>query len=69
MTSFVDSRDILETTKQSYMNTIDELNQQLVEMKEAYNQLDTDRQNLLNELEKQSLAVEQDRIKRMTGKF
>ena len=69
MTSFVDSRDILETTKQSYMNTIDELNQQLVEMKEAYNQLDTDRQNLFNELEKQSLAVEQDRIKRMTGKF
>ena len=65
----VDSHDILETTKQSYGNTIDELNQELLEMKEAYNQLDAERHNLLNELEKQSLAAEQDRIRRMTGKF
>ena len=54
---------------QSYTDTIDQLNQELLEMKEAYNQLDTERQNLLDELQKQSIAAEQDQMRRMTGIF
>lgn len=64
----VASREALETTEHTYTNTIDELNQQLIEIKEAYNQLDAERQNLINELQKQSLAAEQDQIRRTTGK-
>lgn len=65
----IDSTNHLEATKQSYMNTIEELNQQLAEMKEAYNQLDTERENLLNELEKQSLVAEQNQTRPTAGIF
>ena len=66
---FVESSNDPETTKQSYLNTIDQLNQQLVEMKEAHNQLDTERQHLFNELQRRSAEAEQDQIRRTTGTF
>lgn len=55
--------------RQSHADIIHQLNQELVEMREAYNQLDTERQNLLDQLQKQSIAAEQDQIRRMTGMF
>ena len=59
----------LETAKQSSVNTIDQLNQEILEMKEAYNQLDTERGNLLDELQKQSIAAEQNQMRPITGIF
>ena len=53
--------------KQSDMDTIDALNRELLEMKEAYNQLHAERQNLLNELQKHSLAIDQDQTRPTTG--
>ena len=53
--------------KQSDMDTIDALNRELLEMKEAYNQLHAERQNLLNELHKHSLAIDQDQPRPTTG--
>ena len=49
------------------MDTIDKLNREVLEMKEAYNQLDAERQNLLSELDKQSLAADQNQMRTMTG--
>ena len=51
------------------MTTVDQLNQELVEMKDAYDQLETERQNLLDELQKQSIAVEQNQMRPITGMF
>ena len=43
----------MESIRQSYINTVNELNQELLAMKEAYEQLDNEKQNLVGELEKQ----------------
>ncbi len=44
----------METTKESYLSTINELNQELLAMKDAYEQLDREKQGLMDEVEKQS---------------
>ena len=44
------------------MNTINELNQELVAMKEAYERLDAENQLLNSELEKRSIDIDQDRF-------
>jgi uncharacterized phage infection (PIP) family protein YhgE len=56
----VESTNNLETIKQSYMNTVNELTQELLALKEAYDQLDTEKQGLISELD-------QDRITRTAG--
>ncbi len=44
--------------KESYINTINELNQEILVLKEAYDQLDSEKQVLLDELEKQPMKPE-----------
>jgi uncharacterized phage infection (PIP) family protein YhgE len=63
----VESTNNLETIKQSYMNTVNELTQELLALKEAYDQLDTEKQDLIRELENRPVEVDQDRITRTTG--
>ena len=41
------------------MNTVNELNQELLALKEAYEQLDTEKQDLISELEQRSVQVDQ----------
>ena len=54
----IESTTDLEAIKQSYINTIDELNQEILVLKEAYDQLDSEKQALLDELEKQPVKAE-----------
>jgi chromosome segregation ATPase len=61
------SDDNLESIRQSYMNTVNELTQELLAMKEAYDQLDTEKQYLISELEKRPVEVDQDQITRTAG--
>ncbi len=61
------SGDNAESIRQSYMNTVNELNQKLLAMKEAYDQLDTEKQSLVNELEKRPAQVDQDQVTRTAG--
>ncbi len=61
------SDDNLESIRQSYMNTVNELNQELLAMKEAYDQLDMEKQGLISELEKRPVEVDQDQVTRTTG--
>jgi hypothetical protein len=63
---FLESANNLEAIKQSYMNTVNELNQELLAMKEAYDQLDTEKQGLITELEKR---LAQDQMTRTAGMF
>ena len=44
---FLESSNNLESIRQSYMNTVNELNQELLAMKEAYEQLDAEKQRLI----------------------
>ena len=63
----LESASSLEAIKQSYINTVNELNQELLAMKEAYDQLDTEKQALVDELEKRSVEIDQNEVKRITG--
>ncbi len=54
----IESSHNLESIRQSYLNTVNELNQELLAMKEAYEQLDSEKQGLVNELEKRPLEVD-----------
>jgi hypothetical protein len=51
------------------MNTVNELNQELLAMKEAYNELDTEKQVLTNELEKQSAEMRAAQARQTFGMF
>ncbi len=55
---FIESATNLETIKESYTNTVNELNQELLAMKEAYDELDAQKQVLMNELEKRPINSE-----------
>jgi hypothetical protein len=63
------SNDNIESVRQSYMNTVYDLNQKLLAMKEAYDQLDVEKQVLASELEKQSAQLDQTQVARTTGKL
>ncbi|CAF3671069.1 unnamed protein product [Adineta steineri] len=56
----------LETIKQSYINTIDELNKELLSIKEECAQLNTEKQILNDQLMKQCLDLEQKQDKEIT---
>jgi hypothetical protein len=62
-------RDNTESIQQSYMNTVNELNQELLAMKEAYNELDAEKQVLANELEKQSAELRAEQARQTFGMF
>jgi hypothetical protein len=49
------------------MNTVNELNQELLAMKEAYEQLDREKQGLIDELEKRPVEVDEEKAKQVTG--
>ncbi|CAF4622746.1 unnamed protein product, partial [Rotaria socialis] len=51
----------LETIKESYVNTIDELSQELAVMKSQCEQLDADKQRLSDELERRTVEFDRDR--------
>ncbi|CAF0778122.1 unnamed protein product [Rotaria sordida] len=63
-----ESTSNLESIQQSYINTIDELNQELLVMKKQCEDLDAEKQVLSNELEKQSVEVDQNYPKQTTEK-
>ncbi|CAF4779136.1 unnamed protein product, partial [Rotaria socialis] len=51
----------LETIKESYVNTIDELSQELAVMNSQCEQLDADKQRLSDELERRTAEFDRDR--------
>lgn len=59
----------METVKQTYVNTIQELNQQLLAMKEAYEKINTEKEDLVGELEKRSMVTAQAPIVEIIGTF
>ncbi len=65
----IEPGDNLESIRQSYMNTVNELNQELLAMKEAYEQLDAEKQGLISELEKRSIGVDQEPVRQTIGMF
>ena len=67
--SSLESNNNMESIRESFVNTINELNQELLVMKQAYNELDVENQRLTNELEKQPLQVDQQQVKQSVGMF
>jgi hypothetical protein len=59
----------MESIRQSYVNTVNELNQELLVMKEQCQQLDVEKQFLNSELEKRLADANQEQVKPTTGKF
>lgn len=48
----------LEALKQSYMDMVNELNEELLTLKDAYQELDAEKQVLINKLEEQPAKTE-----------
>lgn len=48
----------MEAIKQSYMNMVNELNEELLALKDAYQELDAEKQDLISKLEEQPLKTE-----------
>ncbi len=65
----IESTNNLEAIKQSYMNTINDLNQELLTMKDAYDELDKENQGLVDKPEKRPAEVDQDQVLRTAGTF
>ncbi len=65
----VESSNNLESIRQSYINAVNELNQELLAMKDAYDQIDAEKQDLINELEKRPVAVDQEQARQSIGMF
>ncbi len=63
----IESTSNLESIRESYLNTVNELNQELLAMKEAYEELDREKQVLSNELEKRSFEIDQSETKQTIG--
>lgn len=57
----------IEAVRQSYMNTVNELNQKLLTMKQDYDLLDNEKQVLVSELEQRAMDDTRNQIKRTTG--
>ena len=53
----------MESIRETFVNTINELNQELSVMKEAYDQLDNENQRLINELEKRPIPIDGESVK------
>ena len=59
----------MESIQQSYVNTVNELNQELLAIKEAYEQVDSEKQLLNSELEKRSADTNQQQFQQTIGNF
>jgi hypothetical protein len=59
----------MESIRQSYVNTVNELNQELLVIKEQCEQLDAEKEFLNRELEKRSADANQERVQQTIGKF
>jgi hypothetical protein len=64
---YVESGNNMESIRESYVNTVNELNQELSVVKEAYDQLDADNQRLTNELENQFAVIDQKQLRQTIG--
>ncbi|CAF4691400.1 unnamed protein product, partial [Rotaria sp. Silwood2] len=64
----LESENNMESIRQSYINTVNELNEELLAMKEQYEQIDAEKQFLTNQLENQSIIINQDRDTEQTEK-
>ncbi|CAF4564525.1 unnamed protein product, partial [Rotaria sp. Silwood2] len=60
----LESTNDMESMRESYMNTINELNQELLAMRKQCEDLDAEKQFLINELEKGSVQVNQEQVER-----
>ncbi|CAF3364647.1 unnamed protein product, partial [Rotaria sp. Silwood2] len=58
----------MESIRESYVNTVNELNQELLIMKKQCEQFDAENQLLTNELEKQSVEIDRDQPKQTIEK-
>jgi Fe2+ transport system protein B len=67
--SSLESSNNMESIRESFVNTINELNQELLVMKQAYDEIDVENQRLTNELEKQPIQVDQQQVKQSVGMF
>ena len=65
----VESVNSFESIRESYVNQVNELNEELLAMKEAYDQLDAEKQLLTNELEKRSIESGRDQVRPSIGMF
>jgi TolA-binding protein len=65
----IESDSNMESIQQSHINTVNELNQQLFNMKGAYEQLDAEKQFLSIQLEKLSNQIGLNQVKQTTGRF
>lgn len=59
----------METVKQSYVNSIDQLSKELSNMKEQYEQLSADNQLLNSQLENRSLNIDHAQEEPVKGSF
>ncbi len=64
---YIESATDLETVKKSYINTIDQLSNELLSTKEQCEKLNAEKQILNSQLEKQSVDLEQ--YKQIKGNF
>lgn len=58
----------MESIRQTFVNTVNELNQELLTLKEAYEQLAAEKQDLVTELEKRSADTEQNQARETIGR-
>ncbi|CAF1318012.1 unnamed protein product [Rotaria sp. Silwood1] len=56
----LESENNMESIRQSYINIVNELNQELLAMKEQCEQADVEKQLLTNQLENQSVTINQE---------
>ena len=61
------SNDNAESIQQSHMNAVNELNQELLAIKAAYDELDKEKQSLISELERRPAGVDQEQAIRTAG--
>ena len=65
----IESTENMESIRQSYVNTVNELNQELLVIEEQCEQLDAEKEFLNRELEQRSGDVNQERVQQTIGKF
>ena len=64
----LEPNETLESIRQEYLNTVNELTQELLALKEAYEHLDSEKKGLAHELEKRSIQSNPDHAEQATGK-
>ena len=65
--SSLQSEENIESMRQTYMNTVNELNQKLLAMKQAYDLVDNEKQVLVSELEQRSIEADRNQARQTSG--